>query len=159
MKRDSYAFLTISIKSVSLILLIQQVIRMFKTRIKDWYIKSGKILSDKKFHLHFDFVLINLCCIIIDTMSQYYFDDARSTGDVFHKFLRKEFPEFHTKLDPTKSKFYYRTLLLLELLQLIYIFSTFKCQIFKSFFIKFFDTCSSRKVFFKIPSSMSINPI
>ncbi|KKM69515.1 hypothetical protein LCGC14_1450010 [marine sediment metagenome] len=86
---------------------IQQIIRMFRTRIKDWYIKPGKILSDKKFHLHFDFVLINLCCIIIDTMSQYYFDAARSTGDIFKKFLRKEFPEFRTKLDPTKLVTFY----------------------------------------------------
>lgn len=86
---------------------IQKVIGMFKIRIEDWYIKPGKILSDKKFHLHFDFVLINLCCIIIDTLSQYYFDAAWSTGEIFQKFLRKEFPEFRTMLDPTKCVTFY----------------------------------------------------
>ncbi len=86
---------------------LQKVIDIFKIRIKDWYIKPGKILSDKKFHLHFDFVLINLCCIIIDTLIQYYFDAARSTGEIFLKFLRKEFSEFRTKLDPTKLVTFY----------------------------------------------------
>lgn len=86
---------------------IQEVIGMFKIRIKDWYLKPGKIISDKKYHLHFDFVLINLCCIIIDTLSQYYFDAAQSTGEIFQKFLKKEFPEFRTKLDTTKRLRFY----------------------------------------------------
>jgi len=86
---------------------LQKVIDMFEIRINKWYIKPGKILSDKKYHLYFDFVLINLCCIIIDTLSQYYFDAACSTGEVFKKFLRKEFPEFRKKLNPSKRVTFY----------------------------------------------------
>ncbi len=86
---------------------INSVIEMYRKRIKGWYIDPPSILLHKIFQSTGDFILINVCCIIIDMLSQYEFNLAKSNGIIFQTFLKKYIKDFDVTLDPDKKLKYY----------------------------------------------------
>ncbi len=86
---------------------LDQVIDMFEKRIRGWYIKPTSIFLHKKFLSKADFLLINICCIIIDLLSQYDGDYPHSKGVYFRRFLKKYLIDFKQLLDPNKKIKYF----------------------------------------------------
>ncbi len=83
------------------------VIEMYRKRIKGWYIDPTSILLHKIFQSTGDFILIDICCVIIDMLSQYEFNLQKSNGLIFQMFLKKYIPEFNILLNPNKKLKYF----------------------------------------------------
>lgn len=74
----------------------QSVVRSFDERLNKWYLDvAGNLPSDS------GFAKVALCCLIIDTLSQYRYGLTRSAGRDFRKFIRYYIPELRGPLQTT----------------------------------------------------------
>lgn len=72
------------------------IVYEFHARIYTWYIEPIKALH--KASGHYGFAAMALNCLLVDTLSQYYFGKPQSTKTDFKKFVRIMLPEFTTQL-------------------------------------------------------------
>jgi hypothetical protein len=75
---------------------LKQVIEGFHWKISDWYI----VPADGILKAGFDqaFALMALTCLLVDTLSQYYFGKTKSSQPIFKEFLKKTIPALGTQL-------------------------------------------------------------
>ncbi len=71
-----------------------QVVDAFSKRIRDWYLDQARNLKSGGE----GFVIVCLCCVVLDMLSQYEFNLEKSEGDEFMKFLRRRSPAFQPNL-------------------------------------------------------------
>lgn len=69
------------------------VIDAFHGRIDDWYILPTKELLNHKDGGHYAFAVMALNCLLIDTMSQFYYGLLTSSGRKFKDFVRDRIPK------------------------------------------------------------------
>jgi hypothetical protein len=69
------------------------VVDAFHGRIDDWYILPTKELINHKDGGHYAFAVMALNCLLIDTMSQFYFGILTSSGRRFKDFARDRIPK------------------------------------------------------------------
>jgi hypothetical protein len=74
----------------------EQIVGAFRTRIEDWYIQPGTEL--RKASWDNSFALMAIDCLLIDTLSQFYYGKISSTRGTFKKYVRNLLPEFRVKL-------------------------------------------------------------
>lgn len=76
-----------------------KIIAAFKQRIEDWYIRPADEL--RKVSWDYSFTLMAINCLLIDTLSQFYYGEDSSSRGTFKKYVRKHLPPFRAEL-PTK---------------------------------------------------------
>ena len=64
----------------------------FKEQLEDWF--SDPIRSLISESPHFGFTIVALTCVLIDTLSQYYYGKETSSRTAFKDFLKEWFPDF-----------------------------------------------------------------
>lgn len=69
------------------------VVDAFHGRIDDWYILPTKELINHNDGGHYAFAVMALNCLLIDTMSQYYYGLLTSSGNRFKDFVRDRIPK------------------------------------------------------------------
>ena len=69
------------------------VVDAFHGRIDDWYILPTKELINHKDGGHYAFAVMALNCLLIDTMSQFYYGLLTSSGKKFKNFVRDRIPK------------------------------------------------------------------
>lgn len=75
----------------------REVIDEFHGRIDDWYIKPAKALINHNEGGHFAFAVMAINCLLIDTLSQYYYGADRSPNEAASSFpegSQKKFKDF-----------------------------------------------------------------
>ena len=77
------------------------VVDAFHGRIDDWYILPTKELINHKDGGHYAFAVMALNCLLIDTMSQFYYGLLTSSGKKFKDFVRDRIPKLAGNL-PTQ---------------------------------------------------------
>jgi len=77
------------------------VVDAFHGRIDDWYILPTKELINHKDGGHYAFAVMALNCLLIDTMSQFYYGRLTSSGKKFKDFVRDRIPKLAGNL-PTQ---------------------------------------------------------
>lgn len=77
------------------------VVDAFHGRIDDWYILPTKELINHKDGGHYSFAVMALNCLLIDTMSQFYYGLLTSSGKKFKDFVRDRIPKLAGNL-PTQ---------------------------------------------------------
>ena len=70
-------------------------IQKFKEQLEGWYIRPIESLIATS--PHYGFTVIALTCVLIDTLSQYYFGKESSSQTLFKNFLTDHFPHFGNK--------------------------------------------------------------
>lgn len=73
----------------------EKKLEIFETRINDWFINPAKELSKNK---DFGFPLVVISCVLVDTLSQFYYGSPKSKGEDFKRFLREKISDFNLKL-------------------------------------------------------------
>jgi hypothetical protein len=73
----------------------QEIVTAFKVRIDEWYIHPGEELRKK---WDYAFALMAINCLLLDTLSQFYYGKVTSSRAVFKKYVRKKMPAFRVKL-------------------------------------------------------------
>ena len=68
------------------------VVDAFYGRIDDWYILPTKQLMNHADGGHFAFAVMALNCLLIDTISQFYYGLLTSSGRKFKEFVRDRIP-------------------------------------------------------------------
>jgi hypothetical protein len=81
----------------------EQVVIAFKDRIKAWYIDQALFPIQKSE----GFLMTTMSCIVIDLLSQYYYNLDASRREEFEKFLSEHIPEFNEKIEPLESSTFY----------------------------------------------------
>ncbi|MHA1490695.1 MAG: hypothetical protein ACTSRI_13685 [Promethearchaeota archaeon] len=72
-----------------------EIVDLFKKRIKKWYIEPAEHLLSTSFH--YDFIVMVINTIIIDLLSQYRYNLKKSNKKRFKRFLRDYIPEFDNR--------------------------------------------------------------
>ncbi|MFH1066870.1 MAG: hypothetical protein V1746_03105 [bacterium] len=83
---------------------MNEIVRHFEVKIKEWYINPAEALS--KVH-DSGFCKVAITCLLIDTLSQYYYGREESGKEHFIEFLNKHFPKFKKQF-PQKQKISFR---------------------------------------------------
>lgn len=73
-----------------------RVVAAFKDRIDEWYIRPMHVLAQSSHNYNFAIMALN--CLLLDTLSQYYYGKLKSHRETFKKFARENFPEFKQTL-------------------------------------------------------------
>lgn len=69
-----------------------EIVSLFKKRIKKWYFEPAKLLLSSS--VHYDFIVMVINNIIIDLLSQYRYNLEQSDPQKFKLFLKDYIPEF-----------------------------------------------------------------
>lgn len=71
------------------------VVAAFTAKINGWYLEPGRLLRPNWDHA---FTLMTIDCLLIDSLSQYYYGALTSKQRTFKQFARKSFPAFRRRL-------------------------------------------------------------
>ncbi len=72
------------------------VVDAFDARINEWYLRPIETLL--KASVHFGFPVVGLTCLLVDTLSQYFYGKLESSATTFKDFVRANLPSFATPL-------------------------------------------------------------
>lgn len=78
---------------------IEEVIDAFERRIQTWYLDPAEILIDKMPGK--EFIITNIGCILVDTLSQFREGAEAHDPKVFKGFTEEHFPDFDESLPKT----------------------------------------------------------
>lgn len=73
-----------------------QAVNEFQKMIEEWYVKPAEALKSQS--PHFGFPIMALNCVLIDTLSQYYYGQKSSSRRTFKRFVQSKFPAFKVAL-------------------------------------------------------------
>ena len=82
----------------------EEVVKIFASRVQTWYL-------DQVLHREGGddgFLRTTMSCIVLDLLSQYYFDLPNSQESGFRQFLREKIPQFNQRIDPAIQSSTYR---------------------------------------------------
>ena len=85
----------------------QEIVEYFNLKISGWYFDIAESLETKE-SISYNFALTILCCVILDSLSQYVAGIPSSDKDAFKDFFRQYFPKLNTKIQPPIKSCYYR---------------------------------------------------
>lgn len=80
-----------------------QVVAAFGNRIKTWYIDQAL----KATRAHEGFLLTTMSCIVLDLLSQYFYNLPNSQAAKYRQFLREQIPEFNQPIQPPIHSYTY----------------------------------------------------
>jgi len=83
-----------------------EIIEIFKDRIYDRYIYAADAFDKEK---KYNFVVIILCCIIVDLLSQYWYGSPASKKFYFKEFFRENFKQYNHRIIPPIRSCYFDT--------------------------------------------------
>ena len=84
------------------------VIDGFEIRMNDWYVTPGKMIRQASWN--HAFAVMAMDCLLIDTLSQYYFGESSSSKTAFSDFAKLALPPFAAALpqpirkDPSSTR-------------------------------------------------------
>jgi len=74
------------------------IVAEFDSRIREWYVQPARALQSVSGH--FAFPVMALACMLLDTLSQFYSGDSKSSRATFIDFVRQQFPQFNDPISP-----------------------------------------------------------
>ncbi len=84
-------------------LTFDETVLAFQNRITTWYMAQA--LTGTKGHD--GFLRTTMACVILDLISQYYYDPCSSNGRKFQDFLKTKIPEFNRAINPPIASYTY----------------------------------------------------
>jgi hypothetical protein len=84
-------------------LILDEILDAYRERIKNWYLDPAKELAKNP---HFAFSVMALCCLLIDTLSQFVAGADSSSGQKFKEFIRTRLPATYSRKLKTPIEHY-----------------------------------------------------
>ncbi len=82
----------------------EEVVKIFSRRVQVWYLDQALRCKGRDG----GFLRTTMSCIVLDLLSQYYFDLQNSQETGFRKFLLEKIPQFNQPIDPKIQSSTYR---------------------------------------------------
>ncbi len=73
-----------------------QVVQQFRSRIHEWYLKPGDELQNASWD--YSFTLMAIDCLLIDTLSQYWSGNKKSSQALFKRYVAEKIPDLAANL-------------------------------------------------------------
>ena len=82
----------------------EEVVKLFASRVQAWYLDQVLCREGGDD----GFLRTTMSCVVLDLLSQYYFDLPNSQESGFRQFLREKIPQFNQRIDPEIQSSTYR---------------------------------------------------